>query len=77
MNPNGPPDPNQKTLSVWSKPIGDKDAASSQPTISEALSSIKTEDFQNVANTPCSRNGLLTGIGTGFGVGGLRFVLGG
>jgi cytochrome c oxidase assembly protein subunit 20 len=29
----------------------------------------------NLPNTPCSRNGLLTGIATGAGIGGLRFVL--
>lgn len=76
-NPSGGPQPNQKTLNVWSKPIQEKDAAGAQPTISEAVGMIKPEDFTNVASTPCARNGLLTGIGTGFGAGGLRFVLGG
>jgi len=78
-NPSGgPPDPNpnQKTVNLWSKPIQEKDAAGAQPTISEAVGMIKPEDFTNVANTPCARNGLLTGIGTGFGAGGLRFILG-
>lgn len=83
-NPGGngappPLDPNQKTLNVWSKPVGEQDAANPnrQPTIADAVSTIKAEDFKNVANTPCARNGLLTGIASGFGVGGLRFILSG
>lgn len=79
----GQPQPGQKTLHVWSKPIeGGEDAAkdgatssSQRPTISDAVSMIKTEDFTNIPNTPCARQGLLTGIATGAGVGGLRFVV--
>jgi cytochrome c oxidase assembly protein subunit 20 len=72
-------DPNQKTLNVWSKPIDEQDAANPHrhPTIADAVSTIKMDDFANVANTPCARNGLLTGIASGFGVGGLRFILSG
>ena len=76
-NPGAPQDPNHKTVNVWSKPITEQDATGSQPTISEAVSTIKPEDFANIGNTPCARNSLLTGIGAGFGLGGLRFVLGG
>ena len=76
-NPGAPQAPNTQPLNVWSKPISEQDAAGAQPTISEAVSMIKPEDFTNVANTPCARNSLLTGIGAGFGLGGLRFVLGG
>ena len=74
-----PLDPNQKTLNVWSKPIDEQDAANPHrhPTIADAVSTIKMDDFANVANTPCARNGLLTGIASGFGVGGLRFILSG
>ena len=79
---NGQPQPGQKTLHVWSKPVEEganpTEAATpsnQRPTISEAVSTIKTEDFANIANTPCARQGLLTGIATGAGVGGLRFVL--
>ncbi|KAL0939730.1 uncharacterized protein CTRU02_206339 [Colletotrichum truncatum] len=43
-------------------------------TISEAVKTIKSEDFLNVAQTPCARGGFLTGIATGAGVGGLRYV---
>ena len=76
--------PNQKTLHVWSKPIeqpdepqgpaGDKNN-NIRPTISEAVGMIKTEDFANVHKTPCARQGFLTGIAAGAGIGGLKFVL--
>ncbi|OAQ66422.1 hypothetical protein VFPPC_14334 [Pochonia chlamydosporia 170] len=82
---NAQPDPNQKTLHVWSKPIeqleqpdnqgNDKNTNNGRPTISDAVGMIKTEDFANVHNTPCARQGFLTGIATGAGFGGLRFVL--
>ncbi|KAF4126174.1 cytochrome c oxidase assembly protein subunit 20 [Geosmithia morbida] len=75
-------DPNQRTLNVWSKPIDEKDQQAAggngqRPTITDAVGMIKPEDFANVAETPCARNGFLTGIGAGFGAGGLRFVVGG
>lgn len=74
-----PLDPNQKALNVWAKPVDQHDGAATnpnrQPTITEAVSTIKPEDFKSVANTPCARNGFLTGIASGFGVGGLRFIL--
>lgn len=38
---------------------------------------IKKDDFTNVANTPCARQGFLTGIASGAGVGGLKFVING
>ncbi|KHN97174.1 Cytochrome oxidase biogenesis protein, Cox20 subunit [Metarhizium album ARSEF 1941] len=84
---NAQANPNQKTLHVWSKAIeepdesqsqgADKKANSARPTISGAVSMIKTEDFTNVHNTPCARQGFLTGIAAGTGIGGLRFVLSG
>lgn len=43
----------------------------------DALRSIQLSDFQEVHNKPCVRDGLLTGIGGGFGVGGVRAILGG
>lgn len=87
MAPNiedAPSDPNQKTLHVWSKPVEQSDESQSQgadknpnarPTITDVVGMIKTEDFTNVHNTPCARQGFLTGIAAGAGVGGLRFVL--
>lgn len=43
----------------------------------DALRSIKSSDFQEVHKKPCVRDALLTGIGGGFGIGGVRAVLGG
>lgn len=91
MAPNTPteptPGPDQKTLHVWSKPIEQKDgqgqdgagtpSPQGRPTLTDAVATIKTEDFASVASTPCARNGFLTGIASGAGVGGLKFVLGG
>ncbi|RBQ75847.1 hypothetical protein FVER53590_04698 [Fusarium verticillioides] len=82
----GQPMPGDKTLHVWSKPIEQNEAptvngehgatpTNNRPTISEAVSMIKKDDFANVANTPCARQGFITGIASGAGVGGLRFVL--
>ncbi|KAJ4170552.1 hypothetical protein NW754_006692 [Fusarium falciforme] len=81
----GQPKPGEKTLHVWSKPIEQNEATASgetgatstnsRPTISEAVSMIKKDDFANVANTPCARQGFITGIASGAGIGGLRFVL--
>lgn len=87
---NGQPGPNQKTLHVWSKPIEQNDQVPGSPDvgsrpdgsktdtkspISQAISMIKAEDFTNVAGTPCARQGFITGIASGAGIGGLKFVL--
>ncbi|KOS18281.1 Cytochrome c oxidase protein 20 [Escovopsis weberi] len=82
---NGQPRPDEKVLHVWSKPIEQGDQIPGQnpdgstpqarPNISDAVSQIKKEDFLNVANTPCARQGLLTGIAAGAGLGGLKFVV--
>ncbi|KAI9147723.1 Cytochrome c oxidase protein 20 [Paramyrothecium foliicola] len=79
----GQPGPNEKTLHVWGKPlehqaVPEGSAPVTPParaTLSETMSSITKDDFLNVPNTPCSREGLLTGIATGAGVGGLKFVI--
>ncbi|KAM0375013.1 hypothetical protein ACHAPY_005363 [Fusarium culmorum] len=83
----GQPQPGDKTLHVWSKPIEQNGAAATtnaengaistntRPTISEAVSMIKKDDFANIANTPCARQGFITGIASGAGIGGLRFVV--
>ncbi|KAF5678945.1 Cox20 FAM36A [Fusarium denticulatum] len=79
----GQPMPGDKTLHVWSKPIEQNEATTvngdhgatptnNRPTISEAVSMIKKDDFANVANTPCARQGFITGIASGAGIGGLR-----
>lgn len=43
----------------------------------DALRSVKFSDFQEVHKKPCVRDALLTGIGGGFGIGGVRAILGG
>ena len=45
-------------------------------TIGDAVKSIKLEDFKTIHQKPCARDGLLTGIGSGFAVGGIAVVLG-
>ena len=42
----------------------------------DALRSIQLSDFQEVHKKPCVRDALLTGIGGGFGIGGVRAILG-
>ncbi|KAI1499127.1 hypothetical protein F5X99DRAFT_411449 [Biscogniauxia marginata] len=46
------------------------------PSLSEALNTIKSEDFFTVHKMPCAREGFLTGIGAGAVIGAGRFVLG-
>ncbi|OAA56060.1 Cox20/FAM36A [Cordyceps fumosorosea ARSEF 2679] len=69
---------------AWSAPLRPADDPSSgnasastskRPTIADAVASIKSEDFAKVANTPCSRNGFMTGIVTGAAAGGLKLVV--
>lgn len=79
-----PRDPNQaehkKPRAFIHRPDEDPEAAAEarrQATYTEALKTVKGEDLTKVAQQPCVRNALLPGIGGGFGVGALRFVLGG
>lgn len=46
-------------------------------TITNALKTIKFEEFKDVYKKPCARDALLAGIGAGFGIGGLRAIMGG
>ena len=43
----------------------------------DALRSIKPSEFKEVHKKPCVRDALLTGIGGGFGIGGVRAIWGG
>ncbi|KAK4122059.1 cytochrome oxidase biogenesis protein, Cox20 subunit [Parathielavia appendiculata] len=47
-----------------------------QPTLTEAVQTIKPSDFLTFHQAPCSRTGLLTGIGTGAAVGVMRWIMG-
>ncbi|KIN01101.1 hypothetical protein OIDMADRAFT_89435, partial [Oidiodendron maius Zn] len=49
----------------------------SNPTFFDALKTVRLQDFTQVHMYPCVRESLLMGIGAGFGVGGVRGVLGG
>ncbi|KAI9707556.1 MAG: hypothetical protein M1836_000517 [Candelina mexicana] len=42
----------------------------------EAAKTVQFEDFRNIHKLPCVRDSLLTGILSGFGLGGVRAVLG-
>ncbi|PHH73655.1 hypothetical protein CDD82_5333 [Ophiocordyceps australis] len=74
---------NSKTLHAWSKPSdtgpeGQAQSASgsqhARPSLSEAIGTIHAQDFANIPNLPCARNGLLVGIASGFLSGSLYFV---
>lgn len=43
----------------------------------DAAKSIRLSDFKEVHKKPCVRDALMTGIGAGFGIGGVRSILGG
>ena len=43
----------------------------------DAVQSIKLKDFREVHKKPCVRDALLSGIGIGFGAGGIRAIMGG
>ncbi|QIX00579.1 hypothetical protein AMS68_006096 [Peltaster fructicola] len=45
-------------------------------TLQGAIGTIKAEEFWDIAKKPCVRDAFMTGIGVGFGAGGLRAILG-
>lgn len=45
--------------------------------LGDAIESIKMEDFSEIHRKPCVRDSLMTGIGSGFGIGGVRALFGG
>lgn len=60
----------------WRPPV-DAEGNTKSPTLSQALMTIKLDDFKSVHKKPCVREALLVGIGAGFGAGGIRASLGG
>lgn len=46
-------------------------------TVTESLKSISLQDLTTFHKTPCARDSLLVGLGAGFGIGGIRGVVGG
>ncbi|KAL9639376.1 MAG: hypothetical protein Q9164_000958 [Protoblastenia rupestris] len=47
-----------------------------EASIFDALRSVSLEDFKGVHKKPCVRDALMTGMGAGFGIGGVRSILG-
>ena len=58
---------------------GQVDSSGKFPGVSfiDGLRTIELSDFKEVHKKPCVRESFLTGIGAGFGIGGLRAILGG
>lgn len=64
-------------VSLKSVPIPEGVDPNKRATLSEAVKSVKPEDLLKVHQAPCTREGLLTGIGSGATVGFLRYIIGG
>ena len=61
-------------------PGGNTNTAGGRPKevgIIDAAKTVRLEDLKEVHKKPCVRDALLTGIGAGFGIGGIRGILGG
>lgn len=56
---------------------GSKGEKNSDVTVTDAMKSMSLKDATSFYKAPCARDSLLLGIGAGFGVGGVRGVLGG
>ncbi|KAG8529219.1 uncharacterized protein KY384_005854 [Bacidia gigantensis] len=78
--PSGAPIPEVRPQNANTLPGGGLHTAGGkieQPSISDALKSVKISDFKEIHKKPCVREALMIGIGGGFGVGGLRAIFGG
>lgn len=60
-----------------SVPIPEGVDPNKRATVGEAVKTIKAEDFTRLHQAPCTREGLLTGIGSGAAIGFLRYIAGG
>lgn len=67
----GPED--QANMLSTTKSSGNGDGS----TVSNAMKSMSLKDATSFYKAPCARDSLLLGIGAGFGVGGVRGILGG
>ncbi|KAK3900572.1 hypothetical protein C8A05DRAFT_17136 [Staphylotrichum tortipilum] len=47
-----------------------------QPTLTDAVQTIKPTDFLTFHQAPCARTGLLTGLGAGGAIGAVRWIMG-
>ncbi|RFU26617.1 hypothetical protein B7463_g9715, partial [Scytalidium lignicola] len=71
----GPDNANELPLSASQNTAGSK-SKQLEPTFTNALKTVRLGDLKQVHMYPCVRDSLLTGIGAGFGIGGLRALLG-
>lgn len=57
---------------------GQNSAGRRPPNVSltDAVKTVKVEDFKNIHTYPCVRDSILTGIGGGFAIGGTRMLFG-
>ncbi|KAK4173422.1 hypothetical protein QBC36DRAFT_57807 [Triangularia setosa] len=88
MSSNPPPsDPSKPPSLPWVQTSSPSSPSANPPapksnnpqeelSLTAAVSTIKPSDFLTVHQAPCSRTGLLTGIGLGSSVGALRWLLG-
>ena len=74
VTPVAPPNANALPAGAGLNTAGGK---AQEAGIVDALRSIRPTEFTEVHKKPCARDALLTGIGGGFGVGGIRAILGG
>lgn len=52
-------------------------AHTERPSLGKAIKTVRLQDFTQVHMYPCARESLLTGIGGGFAMGGIRAIFGG
>ncbi|KAK7697880.1 hypothetical protein SLS64_013133 [Diaporthe eres] len=63
-------------VSLKSVPLPEGFDPNKRATVGEAFKTIKSDDILKVHQTPCSRDGFITGIGSGAAVGFLRYIIG-
>ncbi|KAG6357803.1 hypothetical protein INS49_013682 [Diaporthe citri] len=63
-------------VSLKSVPLPEGFDPNKRATVGEAFKTIKSDDILKVHQAPCSRDGFITGIGSGAAVGFLRYIIG-
>lgn len=66
---------NHKNAHLVAVPV-DPTQPQGRATVGEAVKMIKPDDFLKVHQVPCGREGMLTGIGGGAAIGGIRYITG-
>jgi cytochrome c oxidase assembly protein subunit 20 len=67
----------EESANVLATGPGSSGRDSSDVTVTDAMKSMSLKDATTFYKKPCARDSLLLGIGAGFGIGGVRGVLGG